>query len=403
MELKGTHILLGVTGGIAAYKSVELLRLLKKAGADVHVAMTDAAMEFVGKTTFEVLSENPVLTNLWKDTAGSVTHIDIATSIDAALIAPATANFIGKYAQAIADDALSTTMLAVTTPVLICPSMNTDMYQNIRVQRNLDILEQDGVHIIDPDDGVLACKTVGTGRLPDPWFILDRLTAVLTRKDLLGRQVLITAGPTVEAIDPVRYISNHSSGKMGYAIARVAEKRGARVTLVSGPVNLDPPVGVEVVPVESCDEMAQAVFSHLEASDIIIKVAAVADYRPVDPCVRKIKKTDASKDLSLSMTENLDILKRVGELKTKKQFLVGFAAETNDLEAHALAKMEKKNLDMIAANIVGTKDSGFKTDTNKVKLFFKNGSSKDIPLMDKHKVAHVLLDAIVDQMLNKVG
>jgi phosphopantothenoylcysteine decarboxylase/phosphopantothenate--cysteine ligase len=402
MELKGTHILLGVTGGIAAYKSVELLRLLKKAGANVHVAMTEAALEFVGKTTFEVLSENPVLTNLWKDTAGSVTHIDIATSIDAALIAPATANFIGKYAHAIADDALSTTMLAVTSPVLICPSMNTDMYQNIRVQRNLDILEQDGVHIIDPDDGVLACKTVGTGRLPDPWFILDRLTAVLTRKDLLGRQVLITAGPTVEAIDPVRYISNHSSGKMGYAIARAAERRGARVTLVSGPVNLDPPVGVAVVPVESCDEMAQAVFSHLEASDIIIKVAAVADYRPVDISTRKLKKT-ASKEMRLSMTENMDILKRVGELKTNDQFLVGFAAETNDLEAHALVKMKKKNLDMIAANLVGIENTGFKTDTNKVKLFFKNGSSKDIPLMDKHKVAHVLLDAIVDQMLNKVG
>ena len=341
-----------------------------------------------------------MLTNLWKDTAGSVTHIDIATSIDAALIAPATANFIGKYAHAIADDALSTTMLAVTSPVLICPSMNTDMYQNIRVQRNLDILEQDGVHIIDPDDGVLACKTVGTGRLPDPWFILDRLTAVLTRKDLLGRQVLITAGPTVEAIDPVRYISNHSSGKMGYAIARAAERRGARVTLVSGPVNLDPPVGVEVVPVESCDEMAQAVFSHLKASDIIIKVAAVADYRPVDISTRKIKKT-ASKEMRLSMTENMDILKRVGELKTDDQFLVGFAAETNDLEAHALVKMKKKNLDMIAANLVGIENSGFKTDTNKVKLFFKNGSSKDIPLMDKQSVAHVLLDAIVEQMLTK--
>jgi len=398
MELQNTHILLGVTGGIAAYKSVELLRLLKKAGANVHVAMTDAALEFVGKTTFEVLSENPVLTNLWKDTHGSVTHIDIATSIDAALIAPATANFIGKLAQAIADDALSTTMLAVTAPVMICPSMNSDMYQNIRVQRNLDILEQDGVHIIDPDAGVLACKTVGTGRLPEPWFILDRLIALLTRKDLLGRQVLITAGPTVEAIDPVRYISNHSSGKMGYAIARAAERRGARVILVSGPVHLDPPVGVEVIPVESCDEMARAVFSHLEASDIIIKVAAVADYRPVDKSSCKIKKTPASKEMHLSMTENMDILKRVGELKTEKQFLVGFAAETNDLEAHALAKMQKKNLDMIAANLVGTDNSGFKTDTNKVKLFFKDGSSKDIPLMDKHKVAHILLDAIVEQI-----
>ncbi len=397
MVLKDAHILLGVTGGIAAYKSVEVLRLLKKAGANVHVAMTRAALEFVGKTTFEVLSENLVLTDLWKDTHSSVTHIDIATSVDAALIAPATANFIGKLAGGIADDALLTTLLAVTNPMMICPSMNTDMYQNIRVQRNLDILEQDGIHIIDPDDGVLACKTVGTGRLPEPWFIFDRLCALMTPKDLLGKKVLITAGPTLEAIDPVRYVSNHSSGKMGYAIARAAEKRGAIVTLVSGPVSLDPPMGVDCIRVESCDEMARAVFSHLEAADIIIKVAAVADYRPVDPGVLKIKKTTNSKNLTLSMTENMDILKQVGKLKTENQFLVGFAAETNDLERHALIKIKKKNLDMIAANLVGTDDSGFKTDTNKVTLFLKDGRSKDIPLMDKEKVAHILLDTIIEQ------
>ncbi len=397
MVLKEAHILLGVTGGIAAYKSVEVLRLLKKAGANVHVAMTRAALEFVGKTTFEVLSENLVLTDLWKDTHSSVTHIDIATSVDAALIAPATANFIGKLAGGIADDALLTTLLAVTNPMMICPSMNTDMYQNIRVQRNLDILEQDGIHIIDPDDGVLACKTVGTGRLPEPWFIFDRLCAFMTPKDLLGKKVLITAGPTLETIDPVRYVSNHSSGKMGYAIARAAEKKGAIVTLISGPVSLDPPMGVDCIRVESCDEMARAVFSHLEAADIIIKVAAVADYRPVDPGVLKIKKTANSKNLTLSMTENMDILKQVGKLKTENQFLVGFAAETNDLERHALIKIKKKNLDMIAANLVGTDDSGFKTDTNKVTLFLKDGSSKDIPLMDKEKVAHILLDTIIEQ------
>ncbi len=397
MGFKNLHILLGVTGGIAAYKSVELLRLMKKAGANVHVAMSRAAMEFVGKTTFEVLSENPVLTDLWEDTHSSVTHIDIATSVDAVIVAPATANFIGKFAHGIADDALLTTMLAVTTPIMICPSMNTDMYQNIRVQRNLDILEQDGVHILDPDDGVLACKTVGTGRLPEPWFIFDRLDALLTQKDLAGKKILLTAGPTVEAIDPVRYVSNHSSGKMGYAVARAAERRGASVTLVSGPVSFDPPVGVEFIPVESCDQMADAVFSHLGAADIIIKVAAVADYRPIDPSTLKIKKTQDSNDLSISMTENMDILKRVGDLKTEQQFLVGFAAETNDLERHALAKIKKKNLDMIAANLVGTEDSGFKADTNKVKLFFKDGASKDIPLMDKNRVAHILLDTIIEQ------
>jgi len=397
VTVKDAHILLGVTGGIAAYKSVELLRLLKKAGAFVHVAMTDAALNFVGKTTFEVLSENPVLTDLWKDTQSSVTHIDIATSVDAAVVAPATADFLGKFAHGIADDALLTTLLAVTAPVMICPSMNTDMYQNIRVQRNLDILEQDNINIIDPDDGVLACKTVGAGRLPEPWFIFDRLCALMTRKDLAGRHILITAGPTLEAIDPVRYVSNHSSGKMGYAIAGAAEKRGAQVTLVSGPVSLDPPPGVKAVFVESCDEMAQAVFSNLGTADIIIKVAAVADYKPLDPGVLKIKKTKKSKDMTITMTENMDILKRIGELKTKNQFLVGFAAETNDLEKHALMKIEKKNLDMIAANLVGTSDSGFKTDTNKVKLFFKNGDSKDIPLMDKHRVAHILLDTIIEQ------
>jgi phosphopantothenoylcysteine decarboxylase/phosphopantothenate--cysteine ligase len=398
MDLKNFKILLGVTGGIAAYKSVELLRLLKKAGAIVFVAMTDSAQKFVGKTTFEVLSENPVLTDLWKDTQSSVTHIDIATSVDVAIVAPATANFIGKLAHGIADDALLTTMMAVSSPIMVCPSMNTDMYENIRVQRNLDYLEDDGVHIMDPDDGVLACKTVGAGRLPEPWFIFDRLCALLTQKDLKGKKLLITAGPTLEPIDPVRYVSNHSSGKMGYSIARAAEQRGATVTLVSGPVSLEPPVGVDCIPVESCDEMANAVLSNMGDADIIIKVAAVADYKPVDPGKLKIKKKKGSRELTLSMTENLDILKELGRIKTKDQFLVGFAAETNDLEKHALMKIKKKNLDMIAANLVGTKDSGFKTDTNKVKLFFKNGSSKDIPLMDKHKVAHVLLDAIVDQI-----
>lgn len=403
MELKDRHILLGVTGGIAAYKSVELLRLLKKAGAKVNVIMTDSAQKFVGKTTFEVLSENPVLTDLWKDTHSSVNHIDLATKADAVIIAPATANFIGKLAQGIADDALLTTLTAVTCPIMICPSMNTDMYQNIRVQRNLDTLEQDGICILDPDSGVLACKTVGTGRLPEPWFIFDRFWALLTQKDLKGRHVLVTAGPTLEAIDPVRFVSNHSSGKMGYAIAQAAEQRGAKVTLVSGPVSLDPPVGVDLIKVESCDEMARAVLDHLSSVHIIIKVAAVADYKPVSVGTQKIKKTDESKGLTLAMTENMDILKRIGQLKTEHQFLVGFAAETHDLEKHALLKMKKKNLDMIAANLVGTRDSGFKTNTNKVKLFFKDGSAKDIPLMDKAEIAHILLDNILHQTAQPAG
>jgi len=395
MTFQDKNILLGVTGGIAAYKSVELLRLFKKAGANVTVIMTDSAQKFVGKTTFEVLSENPVLSDLYFDTESSVKHIDLATGADAAVIAPATANTIGKLANGIADDALSTTLMAVTAPVMVCPSMNTDMYQNIRVQRNLDILEKDGVHILDPDSGVLACKTVGAGRLPEPWFIFDRVGAMLTRKDLTGKQILISAGPIVEAIDPVRFVSNHSSGKMGYAVARAAEKRGAGVTLVSGPVNLETPVNVERIDVETCDEMAEQMLDALDKADIIIKVAAVADYRPVDPKTLKIKKKDNDADLSIAMTENPDILKRIGEKKTRRQFLVGFAAETNDLETNALKKIEKKNLDMIAANLVGSPDSGFKTDTNKVKLFFKDGSSFDIPLMEKDKVADILIDQIL--------
>ncbi|MDD9304738.1 MAG: bifunctional phosphopantothenoylcysteine decarboxylase/phosphopantothenate--cysteine ligase CoaBC [Desulfobacter sp.] len=398
MDIKDKHILLGVTGGIAAYKSVELLRLFKKAGAQVTVAMTQAATRFVGKTTFEVLSENEVLSDLWTDTRSSVTHIDVASRSRVAVIAPATANIIGKLAHGIADDGLTTTMMAVTCPVMICPSMNSAMYENIRVQQNLDLLEKSGMQIIDPDSGALACKTVGAGRLPEPWFILDRLKALLTQKDLKGKKILVSAGPTVEAIDPVRYISNHSSGKMGYAIARAAENRGAQVSLVSGPVNLSAPVGVDQICVESCDQMAKAMLDRLDPADIIIKVAAVADYKPVSKQNKKIKKTGAANGLTLEMAQNLDILKTIGQQKKNKQFLVGFAAETNDLETHALAKMEQKNLDMIVANLVGGTDSGFKSDTNKVKIFSRDGLVQDLPMMDKFKVAHTLLDAVLEKM-----
>lgn len=395
MRLKDKRILLGVTGGIAAYKAVELLRLFKKAGADVNVMMTDSAQKFVTRTIFEVLSENPVLTNLYFGTESAIKHIDLATRADAAVIAPATANTIGKFARGIADDAMTTTMLAVTCPVMICPSMNTDMYQNIRVQRNLDILEKDGWQISDPDSGFLACKVKGPGRLPEPDFIFDRVEAMLTPKDLSGKNILISAGPTVEAIDPVRFISNHSSGKMGYAIARAAEKRGATVTLVSGPVNLDPPAGVSCLPVESCQEMAVLMAENLDTAHIIIKVAAVADYRPVAPRKNKIKKQDRSKALSIELTENPDILKMIGQKKADHQFLVGFAAETNDLERYALMKMKKKNLDMIAVNLVGEPEVGFKADTNKVRLFFRDGTSFDIPLMSKAQMAHILIDKII--------
>jgi phosphopantothenoylcysteine decarboxylase/phosphopantothenate--cysteine ligase len=396
--LENKNILLGVTGGIAAYKAVELLRLLKRAGACVNVVMTESAQHFVTRTTFEVLSENPVLTDLFSDTGSRVKHIELAQSADAAVIAPATANFIAKLAHGLADDALSTVMLAVTCPVMICPSMNTHMYENVRVQNNLDILESDGIHVLDPDSGALACKTVGAGRLPDPWFIFDRIDAMLTKKDLEGRKVLVSAGPTIEAIDPVRFISNHSSGKMGYAIARAAEKRGADVVLVSGPVGIDPPVGVDTLNVMSCRDMADQMLMHAPDADIIIKVAAVADYRPESPESLKIKKKDNSDGLSVSMVENPDILKLIGKTKKNGQFVAGFAAETHDLEKNALAKIRKKNLDMIVANIVGQPGSGFRADTNKVRLFFKDGAVEDVPLMEKEKIADILIDWILKKI-----
>ena len=399
MDLCGKRILLGITGGIAAYKAVELLRLLKKAGACVDVLMTEAALQFVGRTTCEVLSENPVITNLWTDSQTSVAHIDAASRCDAAVIAPATANCIGKMAHAVADDALTTTLLAVTAPVMICPAMNTHMYENIRVQRNLDILEKDGMHILDPDAGALACKTTGAGRLPEPWFILDRILHMLSPKDFAGKKVLVSAGPTLEPIDPVRYVSNHSSGKMGYAIARAAEMRGAEVTLVTGPVSLDPPVGVDTVQILTCRDMADAMMSQFPGADITIKVAAVADFRPKTHTDLKIKKTSDQDGLTLELVQNPDILQRLGEMKRADQFLAGFAAETHDLAASAQKKIKKKNLDMIAANLVGEKDSGFQADTNKVTLFFRDGSKKDLALMDKQAVAHTLLDSILEKFL----
>lgn len=409
--LKDKNIILGVCGGIAAYKAVELLRLLKKAGAEVRVVMTRSALEFVGETTFRVLSENEVCTGLFNTNEASVRHIEWANDADAMVIAPATANFIAKMAHGIADDALTTMLLAVTAPVVVCPSMNTYMYENMAVQRNIDFIEGDGAFVVEPGFGELACKTTGAGRLPEPWIIVDRLVGVLTKKDMKGKKVLVSAGPTREAIDPVRYISNHSSGKMGYAIAAAAEKRGAVVTLVSGPVSLQPPLNVETLHVESAREMAEAVLHHFDESDIVIKVAAVADFRPLSPKTSKIKKKEQNKNQSqdqdqnqdqkiftLDLVENPDILRLAGKRK-RHQFLAGFAAETDDLETNALLKMEKKNLDMIAANLVGIEGSGFGSDFNKVKLFFRDKTVRDIPSMEKELVAELLLDEIMVRLV----
>jgi phosphopantothenoylcysteine decarboxylase/phosphopantothenate--cysteine ligase len=391
------NIVLGVCGGIAAYKSVEFLRLLTKNGADVRVMMTRNAARFVGPVTFEALSGKPVCTDLFDktDPDASIRHIEWAQEAHGVVIAPATANMVAKYARGLADDALSTFLLAVTAPVVVCPSMNTDMYLSPPVQRNLDILKKDGHLVLEPGAGELACGTVGPGRLPEPPQILDRLTALLTRKDLEGKKVLVTAGPTREPIDPVRFISNPSSGKMGYAVARAAEYRGADVVLISGPTCLGDPVNVRTVRVQTAGEMALAVFDHMEDADIIVKTAAVGDYRATQTAEHKIKKT--ADELVLTLVKNEDILKLVGERKTR-QILVGFAAETRDLKENAREKLVRKNLDMIAGNLVGHPSSGFGTDTNRVTLFYRDGSSEPLGEMDKEAVANVILDRVCERL-----
>jgi phosphopantothenoylcysteine decarboxylase/phosphopantothenate--cysteine ligase len=393
--LTGKNVILCVCGGIAAYKSVELLRLLVKSEAMVRVILTRSAQAFVGPLTFEALSGNDVCTSLFEGGSNgedaAMRHIYWAQEADVVIIAPATANLIGKLANGVADDALSTFMMAVTCPVLMCPSMNTNMYCSPAVQRNLQQLKEDGLYILEPGAGELACKTVGKGRLPEPEVIYDRARAILTPKDLAGRSVLVTAGPTQEPIDPVRFISNPSSGKMGYAIARAAEQRGAAVTLISGPSNLAAPIGVDLVRVQTSEAMAQAVFEHYKAADIIVKAAAVSDYRSEQTADQKIKKD--REEMVLALKKTRDILKEIGRRK-EDRFLVGFAAETENLERNAADKLKRKNLDMIVANLVGRPDSGFGTDTNIVTFFFRDGRSEQLSSMEKEEIAHLLLDRV---------
>jgi len=391
--IKKKNIILGVSGGIAAYKSVELLRLLVKQGANVRVMMTENAQWFVGPLTFEALSGQPVCTDLFeKNDDASIRHIQWAEAADAVVIAPATANIIGKLSGGIADDALSTFLLAVTCPVIVCPSMNTHMFESRAVQRNLETLGADGHFIVDPESGTLACGTTGPGRLPEPEDIVDRIAYYLSTKDLKDKKILVTSGPTRESVDPVRFISNPSSGKMGFAVARAAEYRGGEVTLITGPTHLPDPNNVTVIRIQTAREMAQAVFDNMEHSDIIIKTAAVSDYRPKDPATQKIKKEKGELVLYLERTQ--DILKEIG-LRKKDQILVGFAAETENLEQHAETKLVEKNLDIIVGNIVGESSSGFGADTNKVTLFFKEGTQEPLPVMEKDAVAHILLDRIL--------
>lgn len=388
------HIVLGVCGGIAAYKSAELLRLLVKNGARTRVIMTQNAKAFVGPLTFAALSGQQVCTNLFESNGdASIKHIDWAAEADAVVVAPATANVVGKLANGIADDALSTFILAVTCPVLVCPSMNTHMYESRTVQRNIDRLKADGNFVLEPESGVLACGTIGPGRLPEPEDILDRLLFALCSKDLINKRILVTAGPTCEHIDPVRFISNPSSGKMGFAVAKAAEHRGGEVSLVTGPTHLKDPNGVSVIRVQTAQEMADEVFARMDASDIVIKTAAVSDYRPKERVGYKMKKDE--KERTLLLERNLDILKELGKRK-KHQIIVGFAAETENLEQNAANKMAEKRLDIIVGNLIGASDSGFGTDTNTVTLFYKDGSKESLPTMHKDEVAATILDRIMN-------
>lgn len=385
--------MLGVTGGIAAYKAVEVASRLRKLGAAVYVVMTRAAANFVTPLTFREISGNPVVASMWDEPKQwNVEHIALATRADLFLIAPATANVIGKLAAGIADDMLTTTVMATKAPVLLAPAMNSNMYLNPVVQANIAKLTGLGYHVLPPDEGLLACGVEGPGRLPDPGVIVARATELLgAGDDLAGRKVLVTAGPTREAIDPVRYISNHSSGKMGYAIAAAAAARGAEVVLVTGPTALTPPPGVRTVPVDTAAEMLTAVLAEYDDCDAVVKAAAVADYRVAAPAEHKIKKNDA--ELTLTLTKNADILAELGRRK-RHQVLVGFAAETRDLVDNARAKLAKKNLDLVVANDVTVPGAGFGADTNVVRLLHRDGRVEHFDVMAKDELAGVIMDRI---------
>lgn len=389
--MQGKCVVLGVTGGIAAYKSAELLRLLIKAGAEVHVVMTRSAQEFITPLTFQTLSGNPVHTELFNlIQEQDIGHISLADRADLLLVAPATANLVGKVANGIADDLLTTTMMASKAKVLLAPAMNSNMWSNPIYRANQDKLEQFGYHFIEPAYGELACGWQGQGKLPDPQDIFNAAQALLCRDDLSGRTVLVTAGPTREEIDPIRFLSNYSSGKMGYAIAAAASNRGARVILVSGPVNLPAPRGVETIPVASAQDMHRAVMEQAVDADIIIKAAAVADFRPVTRGEQKLKK-GRSDSMVIELQRNPDILAELGQKKGSR-ILVGFAAETEELLKHAREKLEQKNLDMIVANDVTQEGAGFNGDTNIVRFLMADGVVEELPQMSKEAVAEALLD-----------
>lgn len=391
--IAGKHIVLGVTGSIAAYKIASLASMLVKQKADVTVIMTPNATNFINPITFESLTGNKCLVDTFdRNFEFQVEHVSLAKQTDVFLIAPASANVIAKAAHGIADDMLTTTLLACTCPKLVAPAMNTRMYHNPIVQDNMRTLARYGMEVITPASGYLACGDTGEGKMPEAAVLYEYLVKALTPKDMAGKKVLVTAGPTQEKIDPVRYISNHSTGKMGYAIARAAMMRGADVTLVSGKVSIHPPMGVKVVPIVSAADMAQAVKEAADEQDIIIKAAAVADYRPMVTANEKLKKKDDEMSVELERTE--DILAYLGAHRREGQFLCGFSMETEHMIENSLAKLEKKNIDMIVANNLKQEGAGFGTDTNVVTLLTKD-ETVELPMMSKEEVADKLLDRIM--------
>ncbi len=391
--LKERKIVLGVTGGIAAYKAAELTRELVRAGARIDVIMTKNAQKFVAPLTFQALSGNPVTTELFNLMEESeIGHISLADRAEVLIIAPATANIIGKIASGIADDMLSTVVMATKAPVLIAPAMNVHMWENPICQENIAKLRAKGYRVLEPESGDLACGYEGKGRLADITTIVEEVRLLLSPKDLLGESVLVTAGPTEEAIDPVRFITNRSSGKMGFALARAAYHRGAEVTLISGPSDLRAPMNVKYIPVRSAAQMRQAVMESLEKSSILLMAAAVSDYRPKEAAAQKIKKLSAETTLSLERTPDI-----LGEGKKHKgqRIYVGFAAETENLIRNAKEKLEGKNLDLIVANDVSQPGAGFEVDTNIVKIIHRSGKVEKLPLLSKEEVADQILDRVV--------
>ena len=398
--LKDKTVILGVSGSIAAYKIASLASALVKLHADVHVIMTKNATNFIHPITFETLTGNKCLVDTFdRNFDYSVEHVALAKRADVVMVAPASANVIGKMAHGLADDMLTTTILACQCPKIVAPAMNTRMFRNSIVQDNLKLLKCYGMEVVDPASGYLACGDTGEGKMPEPELLLQYiLKALVVKKDLEGLHVLVTAGPTREAVDPVRYITNHSTGKMGYAVAKAAAMRGANVTLVSGPVQLEKPPFMEVVDVVSAEEMFQAVTSRAAKQDIIIKSAAVADYRPAVVATEKVKKKDG--DMSISLERTKDILAYLGANKKEGQFLCGFSMETENMLENSITKLVKKNLDMVIANNLKVEGAGFGTNTNVVTVITRKGGEQ-LPLMSKDEVADKILDAILKERAAK--